>query len=127
MRDESIARNYSEALLALARKENAATEWASLINAVAAAIEGDLTLTRFLAAPQVSADDKIAVLGKALKDKAPKLFVKFLQKLAQQRVAPVENYPAMLHKTLEAVAPTSSANEPVIVVLTPRYPQLGIF
>jgi len=85
MRDESIARNYAEALLALARKENAATEWASLIHAVAAAIEGDLTLTRFLAAPQVSGDDKIAVLGKALKDKAPRLFVKFLQKLVMNR------------------------------------------
>ena len=85
MRDESIARNYAEALLALARKENAATEWGSLIHAVAAAIEGDLTLTRFLAAPQVSADDKIAVLGNALKDKAPKLFVKFLQKLVMNR------------------------------------------
>lgn len=43
----------------------------------------------------------------------------FPELFAQQRVAPVENYPAMLHKTLEAVAPTSSANEPVIVVLTP--------
>ena len=43
----------------------------------------------------------------------------FPELFAQQRVAPVENYPAMLHKTLEAVAPSTSNNEPVIVVLTP--------
>ena len=66
MRDESIARSYSEALLALARKANAATEWGKLINAVASAIENDLMLRRFLAAPQISGDQKIAVIGKAL-------------------------------------------------------------
>ena len=43
----------------------------------------------------------------------------FPELFAGQRVAPVENYPAMLHKTLEAVAPTSARQEPVIVVLTP--------
>ena len=43
----------------------------------------------------------------------------FPELFAQQRVAPIENYPAMLHKTLESVAPSTSDNEPVIVVLTP--------
>jgi len=43
----------------------------------------------------------------------------FPELFAGQRVAPVENYPAMLHKTLEAVAPSTVGNEPVIVVLTP--------
>ena len=43
----------------------------------------------------------------------------FPELFAGQRVAPVENYPAMLHKTLEAVAPSSAGNDPVIVVLTP--------
>ena len=43
----------------------------------------------------------------------------FPELFAGQRVAPVENYPAMLHKTLEAVAPSAAQNEPVIVVLTP--------
>lgn len=38
---------------------------------------------------------------------------------AGQRIAPVENYPALLHKTLESVAPASAGHEPVIVVLTP--------
>ena len=43
----------------------------------------------------------------------------FPELFAGQRVAPVENYPAMLHKTLEAVAPSSANHDPVIVVLTP--------
>jgi uncharacterized circularly permuted ATP-grasp superfamily protein len=38
---------------------------------------------------------------------------------AQQRVAPVENYPAMLRATLESVAPASCRDEPTLAVLTP--------
>jgi uncharacterized circularly permuted ATP-grasp superfamily protein len=41
---------------------------------------------------------------------------------AEQRVAPVDGYPAMLRKTLESVAPPACKGEPTIVVLTP-----GIF
>jgi len=38
---------------------------------------------------------------------------------SQQRVAPVDGYPAMLRKTLESVAPEACKGEPTIVVLTP--------
>jgi uncharacterized circularly permuted ATP-grasp superfamily protein len=38
---------------------------------------------------------------------------------AEQRVAPVDGYPAMLRKTLESVAPPACDGEPTIVVLTP--------
>jgi uncharacterized circularly permuted ATP-grasp superfamily protein len=38
---------------------------------------------------------------------------------AEQRVAPVDGYPAMLRKTLESVAPSACEGEPTIVVLTP--------
>ena len=85
MSDESVSRNYAEALLALARKANATDEWAALIHAIADAVEQDLTLQRFLAAPQVSAADKNAVLAKGLAGKAPPMFVKFLQKLVTNR------------------------------------------
>jgi F-type H+-transporting ATPase subunit delta len=85
MHEESISRNYAEALLALARKANAAAEWATLINAVASAVEEDLTLRRFLAAPQISATEKNAVLAKAFAGKAPPLFIRFLQKMVTNR------------------------------------------
>jgi uncharacterized circularly permuted ATP-grasp superfamily protein len=43
----------------------------------------------------------------------------FPELFAHQRVAPVENYPALLRKTLESVAPAACEGEPTIVVLTP--------
>jgi F-type H+-transporting ATPase subunit delta len=85
MSDESVSRNYAETLLALAKKANATDEWAALIHALANAVEQDGTLRRFLAAPQVSAADKNAVLGKGLAGRAPPMFVKFLQKLVSNR------------------------------------------
>ncbi len=85
MSDESVSRNYAEALLALARKASATDEWAALIHAIANAVEQDVTLRRFLAAPQVSAADKNAVLAKGLTGKAPPMFIRFLQKLVTNR------------------------------------------
>ena len=96
MRNESIAKNYAEALLALATKANATSpapagsatameEWGALIHAVAGAFESDITLQRFLAAPQVSATQKKEIFAKGLAGKAPPLFIKFLQKLVTNR------------------------------------------
>lgn len=85
MRDESISKNYAEALLALAAKANATEEWGGLIHALAGAVESDVTLQGFLAAPQVSAGEKRAILGKALEGRAPAYFTKFVQKLVTNR------------------------------------------
>lgn len=87
MRDISIARNYSEALLALARKANDTAGWGTLVSALGDAVAQDVTLRRFLEAPQVSASQKNEILGKALEGgmNAPKLFVRFVQKLVSNR------------------------------------------
>lgn len=85
MRDETIAKNYAEALLALAKKANATEEWGGVIHAVAGAIESNITLQRFLEAPQVSGAQKKAILAKGLEGKVPPLFIKFLQKLVSNR------------------------------------------
>jgi uncharacterized circularly permuted ATP-grasp superfamily protein len=53
-----------------------------------------------------------------LEDREAMMYL-FPELFSQQRVAPVENYPAMLRKTLESVAPDTTRNEPTIVVLTP--------
>ena len=42
-------------------------------------------LRRFLEAPQVSADEKNAVLSKAYEDRAPRLFLRYLQQLVKNR------------------------------------------
>ena len=53
-----------------------------------------------------------------LEDREAMMYL-FPDLFARQRVAPVENYPAMLRKTLESVAPPACAGEPTIVLLTP--------
>lgn len=85
MRDSSIARNYAEALLALARKAKDTAGWGGLVSALGDAIAQDATLRNFLEAPQVSVDQKNAVLQKALAGKAPRPFVLFVQKLVTNR------------------------------------------
>lgn len=102
MHETSIARNYAEALLALAGKAKATTEWGTLISALGDAVAQDVTLQRFLEAPQVSAADKIAVLGKALAAH-PKMFVRFVQKLVSNRRQTLINEVAVeYHNLLDA-------------------------
>ena len=50
MRDTTIARNYAEALLALARKAGDLPAWGRLIDDVASAVERDDRLRHFLEA-----------------------------------------------------------------------------
>lgn len=85
MRDTTIARNYAEALLALARKAGDLPGWGRMIGDVAAAIDRDVRLRRFLEAPQVSAQRKNEILGRAFADRVPTLFLRFLQKLVSNR------------------------------------------
>lgn len=85
MRDSSIARNYAEALLALARKAKDLDGWAEMISDFAAAVEQDATLRRFLESPRVSAAQKDEVITKAVQDRVPKLFLEFLRALLRNR------------------------------------------
>lgn len=85
MHDVSIARNYAEALLSLARKANDTKGYGELISALGDAVVSDTTLQLFLQTPQVSADKKNAVLKQALNSHAPSLFIRFIQKLVSNR------------------------------------------
>lgn len=85
MRETTIARNYAEALLALARKANALDSWEATVQAVASAITSDARLVNFLAAPQVSADDKNAVIEKAFGPVLPRTLLRFIQKVVDNR------------------------------------------
>ncbi|CAN5453372.1 circularly permuted type 2 ATP-grasp protein [soil metagenome] len=53
-----------------------------------------------------------------LEDREAMMYL-FPELFKQHRVAPVEQYPAMLRKTLESVAPAGIDGEPAIVLLTP--------
>ncbi len=82
---ESVARNYAEALLALARKAEDAAGWGTMLRQVANAISADTTLANFLESPRIAGDAKAAVLSKALGDRVPRLFLRFLQQLVKNR------------------------------------------
>jgi len=85
MRSTTIARNYAEALLVLARKANDLDGWGASLNGVVSAMENDIRLRNFLAAPQISAAQKNVIIGKAFGGQLPKTMVRFLQKLVQNR------------------------------------------
>jgi F-type H+-transporting ATPase subunit delta len=85
MREESVARNYAQALLELAQKARDPVGWGTMIADVSAAVQREATLRRFLESPRVSADEKNVVLAKAFQDRLPRLLVRFLQLLVANR------------------------------------------
>jgi len=85
MRDTTIARNYAEALLELARRADDPAGWGKLMRDVANGVQSDLTLRHFLESPKVSEIQKNEVLFQALGDRVPRHFLRFLQTLVRKR------------------------------------------
>ena len=85
MRQDTIARNYAEALLALGTKAENREGFGAMIRDVANAMQQDETLRLFLESPRVSADQKNAILSKAFGDRVPRVFLRFLQVLVSNR------------------------------------------
>jgi F-type H+-transporting ATPase subunit delta len=85
MRDSTIGRNYAEVLLELARRADDTAGWGRMIADVAGAMQSDETMRLFLETPRVSAAEKNRVLGEAFADRMPRLFVRFLQTLVNNR------------------------------------------
>lgn len=81
----TVARNYAETLLALARKAGDAAGWGTSLRAVANAISEDLTLQRFLDSPRIPADHKLSMLTRALGERVPSIFMKFVHALVKNR------------------------------------------
>jgi F-type H+-transporting ATPase subunit delta len=85
MRDTTIARNYAEALLELARRAGDLQAWGQAVDDVANAVQSDRTLRLFLESPRVSAAEKNRIIGRAFDGQLPRLFVRFLQALVNHR------------------------------------------
>ena len=85
MREPTIAKNYAEALIELARKGGDLAKWGDLIDEVAQAMQGDRTLWVFLESPRVAATEKKRILGLALEGEVPLGFLRFLQALVNNR------------------------------------------
>ena len=85
MRSTTIARNYAEALLELAKRAQDLRGWGALIQSIAAAMGRDQTLRAFLETPRIDAATKNGVLRKALADRAPSTFVRFVESVVNHR------------------------------------------
>lgn len=85
MRDSTIARNYAEVLLELARRAEDLHGWGAILEGIADAMRRDATLRAFLETPRVDTATKNAVLRKALTDRAPAKFVRFVESVVTHR------------------------------------------
>jgi F-type H+-transporting ATPase subunit delta len=85
MNASTIGRNYAEALLALARKDDEIEEYGELVNAIATAMSEDQTLRTFLESPKLAASHKIEILQKALGRRVPRLFLRYIETVIQKR------------------------------------------
>ncbi len=85
MRETTIARNYAETLLSLARKAGDLRGWGGMISDVASAMQNDRRLRVFLESPRIDAAQKSRILAKAFQDRMPRLFVRYLQALISHR------------------------------------------
>ena len=82
MRGSTIARNYAETLLELARRDgNALERYGTLIRETAEAMGRDITLRRFLESPRVTTDHKNELFARAFANRAPRNFIRFLAAL----------------------------------------------
>jgi F-type H+-transporting ATPase subunit delta len=85
MNDVTIGRNYAETLLVLAKREGQQEEWGTLIESIAQAMQEDQTLRTFLESPKLAASRKIEILAKALGNRVPPLFLRFLETVIMKR------------------------------------------
>jgi F-type H+-transporting ATPase subunit delta len=85
MRQGTIAKNYAEALLELARRAKDLRGWGTLIQSIGDAMQADPKLRAFLETPRVDARAKNGVIRKALTDRAPSKFVRFVESVVTNR------------------------------------------
>jgi F-type H+-transporting ATPase subunit delta len=85
MRDTTIAKNYAEALLELARRAEDPAGWGKLMRDVANGVQQDVTVQHFLESPKISEAQKNEVFFQALGDRVPRHFLRFLQTLVRKR------------------------------------------
>ncbi len=85
MRDSTIARNYAEALVTLAQRAGDLDGWGRMIEDVAQLVTNDIKVRRFLESPRVPVTAKKEILRKAFQDTMPRLMVRFLEALVQNR------------------------------------------
>jgi F-type H+-transporting ATPase subunit delta len=84
MRDATIARNYADVLLSLARKGEDPHGWGRMARELADSVETDPKLRAFLLSPRVAPEAKNQLLGRAFQDRFPRVLVRYLQTLVSK-------------------------------------------
>jgi F-type H+-transporting ATPase subunit delta len=79
-----VARNYAEALIAVAKSADAVERFGELLDAVAGAVASDHTVSAVLLSPRVRKVAKQDLLARALEGVAPDPFVRFLQAVVRR-------------------------------------------
>ncbi len=85
MRAQTVARNYAEALLAVAERADALERFADLLDALAGAIEADETIRHVIDSPRVPKAKKAEILRRAMAPHAPEPFLRFLDAVVRRR------------------------------------------
>lgn len=83
MRNETVARNYAEALFQLGERSGNTERYVDLLDAVAAAVEQTPRVQAMLMSPKVPKAEKAKILGGALRE-SPREFVLFLQAMIKR-------------------------------------------
>lgn len=84
MKDSLVARNYAEALIAVAVKEQAVERFGELLDVIAGVATADPTVHAVLMSPRVPKSGKQQMVARALQGVAPAAFVRFLQAVFQR-------------------------------------------
>ncbi len=79
MRETTIARNYAAALFQLGERTNESERFGDLIEGVGGAIEADESIRVVLESPSVTKAAKQRLLARALENRAPDSFIRFLK------------------------------------------------
>ena len=85
MRDNTIAHNYAETLLSLARAANDTDGYGAALDQLVESLAQDRTLKLFLETPRTSAAQKNEVLQKSFRGRMPATFLRFLQAIVMNR------------------------------------------
>jgi F-type H+-transporting ATPase subunit delta len=85
VQQQTVARNYAEALFDIARRTGDHAVYASAFSTVVSLLDSDPRVRDFLASPKIDVEAKKAALRRALRDEAPALFVNFLMVVLEKR------------------------------------------
>lgn len=84
MREETIARNYAEALFVVGERDGNTERYADVLEALAGAIETDETIRLALESPRVPKSTKGDILARAVEGRSSEAFARFLRAVVKR-------------------------------------------